>query len=139
MNKVILIGRLVRDAECRYSRSGEDLCVCRITVAVNKNVKKGDAESAEFINCVAFGKRAEAIGKYFKKGNRIALQGRIHVEKYTDKDGRVAYGTDVVIDDFEFVESIANKDEKKSEGESKQTAQKNSYYDLYTADDDIPF
>ena len=107
MNKVILLGRLVRDPEVRYTQSTEPLAVCSFTVAVDKpysrNRQEGDA-TADFINCICFGKRGESIGQYFRKGNRIAVTGRINTRDYTDQQGNKRYVTEVVTDDFEFVD-----------------------------------
>lgn len=108
MNKVVLFGRLVRDPEVSYTRAAEPLAFCRFSVAVDRPYtknKQGDEPTADFVNCVSFGKRAEAIGQYFRRGNKIALVGRIQTGSYTDKDGNKRYTTDVVVDDFEFVEA----------------------------------
>ena len=99
MNNVVLIGRLTKDPELKYSQSGK--AYCRFTVAVNRDFNK---DEADFINCVAWDKRAEAIAEYLKKGKRIALQGRLNVNSY-DKNGETVWRTDVVVDKFEFVES----------------------------------
>ncbi len=119
MNKVILLGRLARDPEVRYTQSAEPLAVCSFTVAVDKpysrNRQEGDA-TADFINCVCFGKRGESIGQYFRKGNRIAITGRINTRNYTDQQGNKRYVTEVVADDFEFVESKSER--AASEGQS---------------------
>ncbi|MDO4301985.1 MAG: single-stranded DNA-binding protein [Clostridia bacterium] len=108
MNKSILLGRLARDPEIRYTQSDEPLAVCRFTVAVDRPYSRNRQEgelTADFINCVCFGKRGESIGQYFRKGNRIAVQGRLQVNNYTDKQGNKRYSTDVIVEDFEFVET----------------------------------
>lgn len=111
MNRVILLGRMARDPEVRYTQSAEPLAVCRFTIAVerpySKNRQKGEA-TADFINCVCFGKRGENVSQYFRKGNRIAVQGRLQISNYTDKQGNKKYSTDVIVEDFEFVESKNN-------------------------------
>ena len=108
MNKVILLGRLGKDPEVRYTQSAEPLAVCRFSVAVDRpfsrNRQEGEA-TCDFINCVCFGKHGENIGQYFCKGNRIAVTGRLQVSNYTDQQGNKRYSTDVVVEDFEFVES----------------------------------
>lgn len=113
MNRVILLGRMARDPEVRYTQAAEPLAVCRFAVAVDRpfsrNRQEGEA-TADFINCVCFGKRGESIGQYFRKGNRIALQGRLQVSNYTDQQGNKRYSTDVVVEDFEFVESKAERE-----------------------------
>ena len=108
MNKVILLGRMARDPEVRYTQSAEPLAVCRFAVAVERPFSRNRQEgepTADFINCVCFGKRGENIGQYFRKGNRIAVTGRLQVSNYTDQQGNKRYSTDVVVEDFEFVES----------------------------------
>lgn len=111
MNKVMLIGRLTRDPDNRMTTGSNPMSVTRITVAVNRNQKKEDgSQQADFIGCIAFGKNAENIGKYFTKGNRIAIEGRIQTGSYTNRDGNKVYTTDVVVDHFEFVESKAERE-----------------------------
>lgn len=120
MNKVVLIGRLARDPEVRYTQAAEPLAVCRFAVAVDRPYSRNRQEgepTADFINCVCFGKRGESIGQYFRKGNRIALTGRIQTGSYTDQQGNKRYTTDVVLDDFEFVES---KSEREASANSSQ-------------------
>ena len=102
MNKCILIGRLSRDPDAR--QSGE-LNITRFTVAVDRRQKAGAEKTADFISCVAFGKTAEFIAKYFKQGVKIAVDGRIQTGSYTDKDGNKKYTTDVVADNVEFADS----------------------------------
>ena len=113
MNKVILIGRLVRDPEVRYTQGSEPMAVCRFTVAIDRpysgNRNEGD-KTADFLNCVCFRKRGETIGQYFRKGSRIALTGRIQTGEYTDQQGNRRYTTDIVVDDFEFVESKSEEE-----------------------------
>lgn len=113
MNRVILLGRLARDPEVRYTQAAEPLAVCRFSVAVDRpfsrNRQEGEA-TADFINCVCFGKRGENIGQFFRKGNRIAVQGRLQVSTYTDQQGNKRYSTDVVVEDFEFVESRSERE-----------------------------
>lgn len=98
MNKVVLIGRLTKDVETRYGETA----VARISVAVDRRTKD---KQTDFINCVAFGKTAEFLDKYFHKGMRIALSGRIQTGNYTAKDGHKVYTTDVVVEECEFCES----------------------------------
>ena len=102
MNKVILIGRLTRDAETRYS--GET-AVSRYSLAVDRKYKREGEQTADFINCVAFGKNGEFAEKYLKKGMKIAVTGRIQTGSYTDKDGKKVYTTDVIVEEHEFCES----------------------------------
>ena len=118
MNRVILLGRLARDPEVRYTQAAEPLAVCRFAVAVDRPYSRNRQDNeptADFINCVCFGKRGENINQYFRKGNRIAVQGRLQVSTYTDQQGNKRYSTDVVVEDFEFVES-RNERANSSEG-----------------------
>ena len=103
MNNVCLVGRLTRDPETRYAQS--DLAVTRFSVAVDRRFKKEGEQTADFINCVSFGKTAEFVEKYFSKGQRIGLTGRIQTGSYTNKEGQKVYTTDVIAENVEFVES----------------------------------
>lgn len=110
MNKVILMGRLTRDVEARYSQqnnSQESTCVARYTLAVDR---RGRDAGADFIGCVAFGKAGEFAEKYFKKGTKVVITGRIQTGSYTNRDGQKVYTTDVVIEEQEFAESKASQD-----------------------------
>ena len=102
MNKVILIGRLTKDVETRYA--GE-MAVSRYSLAVDRKFKREGEPTADFINCVAFGKNGEFAEKYLKKGMKIAVTGRIQTGSYTDKDGKKVYTTDVIAEEHEFCES----------------------------------
>lgn len=109
MNRVILMGRLTRDPEIRYSNSGDQMAVARYTIAVDRpGGKNQDEPSADFIGCVCFGKSAEFVEKYLKKGTKIAVEGRIRTGRYQNKDGQTVYTTDVVVDRHEFCESKGN-------------------------------
>lgn len=107
MNKVILIGRCTRDPEVRYSQGENATAVARYTLAVDRQFKMDGEQSADFINCIAFGKRGEFAEKYLRKGTKIAVVGRIQTGSYTNKDGQKVYTTDVIVDEHEFVESKA--------------------------------
>lgn len=104
MNKVILTGRLTRDPELNYTTGEKATAVCSFTVAVDRRYKSND-QTADFIRCKAFGKLGETIGKYFSKGRKIDLCGRIETGSYTNRDGQKVYTTDVIVEDFEFGES----------------------------------
>lgn len=106
MNKVILMGRLTRDPEVRYSQGENTLAIARYTLAVDRRFNRnGDENSADFIGCVAFGKSAEFAERYLHKGTKIVVTGRIQTGSYTNKDGVKVYTTDVVVEDQEFAES----------------------------------
>ena len=109
MNKVILIGRCTRDPEVRYSQGENATAVARYTLAVDRQFKRDGDQSADFITCIAFGKRGEFAEKYLRKGTKIAVVGRIQTGSYTNKDGNKVYTTDVVVDEHEFVESKASQ------------------------------
>ena len=104
MNKVILIGRLTRDPEVRYSQGSEPSAVARYSLAVDRKFKREGEQEADFINCVAFGKNGEFAEKYLHKGVKIAITGRIQTGSYTNKDGVKVYTTDVVVEEHEFAE-----------------------------------
>ena len=108
MNKVILMGRLTRDPEVRYSQGENPLAIARYTLAVDRRQSRsngGDEQSADFIDCVAFGRSGEFAEKYLHKGTKIAVTGRIQTGSYTNKEGVKVYTTEVVVEDHEFAES----------------------------------
>ena len=109
MNKTILIGRMTKDPELRYSQAAEPVAICRFNMAVDR---RGKDQPADFPSCIAFGKNAENINKFFKKGNKIAIEGRIQTGNYTDKNGNKVYTTDVIVESWEFVESTGEKKEE---------------------------
>lgn len=116
MNKVILIGNLTRDPEIRYSQGKEPICVARYTLAVNRRTgNNGGQQSADFIQCVAFGKKGEFAEKYLRQGIKIAISGRIQTGSYTDRDGRKIYTTEVVIEEQEFAESKGSSEQRQQE------------------------
>ena len=105
MNKVILMGRLTRDPEVRYGGANNS-AVARFSLAVDRRFKRdGDEQTADFINCVAFGKTAEFLEKYARKGTKLVVEGRIQTGSYTNKEGQRVYTTDVVCENVEFAES----------------------------------
>lgn len=106
MNKVILMGRLTRDPEVRYSAGENALAIARYTLAVDRRFRREEA-TADFINCVSFGKTAEFAEKYFHKGIRITVCGRIQTGSYTNREGQKVYTTEVVVEEQEFAESKA--------------------------------
>ena len=106
MNKVILMGRLTRDPEVRYSQGDSAMAIARYTLAVDRRFNRnGDEGSADFIGCVAFGRSGEFAEKYFRKGTKVLVTGRIQTGSYTNRDGVKVYTTDVVVEDQEFAES----------------------------------
>lgn len=107
MNKVVLMGRLTRDPEIRYSRGENQMAIARYTMAVDRRFQRDGEATADFISCVAFGKGAEFAEKYFRQGMKILITGRIQTGSYTNRDGNKVYTTDVVVEEQEFTESKA--------------------------------
>lgn len=124
MNNVVLIGRLTRDPEIRYTANTQ-MAVATLTIAVDRPAKAGEERKADFPRITVFGRQAENCEKYISKGNRIAIQGRIQTGQYKDKDGKTVYTTDVIADRVEFLEW----------GEKKEDAPSG----FSQLDEDIPF
>ena len=128
MNKVILMGRLTRDPDVRYSNSqnGDQLAIARYTLAVDRRFARrnggDDQQTADFISCVAFGRQGEFAEKYLKQGTKIAVTGRIQTGSYTNKEGQKVYTTEVVVEEQEFAESKANSDSSQGGGYTPQSA-----------------
>ena len=110
MNKAILVGRLTRDPEERYSQGQNATAVARYTVAVDRRFKRNNEPTADFIPCVVFGRSAEFAEKYFRQGIKILVTGRIQTGSYTNRDSNKVYTTDVVVEEQEFAESKAVSD-----------------------------
>ena len=105
MNKVILMGRLTRDPEVRYSQGESSMAIARFSIAVDRRFKRDGEPDADFINCTCFGKQAEFVEKYIKKGTKIVTTGRLQNDNYTNKDGQQVYSFRVMVDEIEFAES----------------------------------
>ncbi len=147
MNKVILMGRLTREPEVRYSDGAEPLAVARYTLAVNRRFKK---DEADFVPCVAFGKAGEFAEKYFKKGQLVSIIGRLQVRSW-DKDGERRWSTDVIVEEQYFAESKAAAEQNRpAAAQSKPAAQtgkqmglaeQEGFYPIEETieDDDLPF
>lgn len=132
MNKVLLMGRLVRDPEVRYTQGQDQKAIAKFTIAVDRKYKKDGEQSADFISCVAFGKAGEFAEKYLKKGTKIACEGRWQTGSYTNKEGAKVYTNDCVIEQMEFAES------KRSD--SGQATQSDDFMNVPDdIDDEIPF
>lgn len=132
MNKVILLGRLVREPETRYGGTNDSMAVCRYTLAVDRKFKKDNEPTADFINCVAFGKTAEFAEKYFTRGLRAAVSGRIQTGSYTNRDGQKVYTTDVVVEEHEIAQS-------RSEASNQQESNRQPEISPYGKDKDNGF
>ena len=105
MNKVILMGRLARDPEVRYSQGASATAVARFSIAVDRRFKREGEPDADFFNCTCFGKQAEFVERYLRKGTKILTAGRIQNDNYTNKDGQMVYSVRVMVDEIEFAES----------------------------------
>ena len=105
MNKVILMGRLTRDPEVRYSQGATPTAVARFSVAVDRRFKRDGEPDADFFNCTCFGKQGEFVEKYLRKGTKVVLSGRIQNDNYTNKDGQQVYSVRIMVDEIEFAES----------------------------------
>ncbi len=154
MNKVILMGRLTRDPEVRYSNNAEPLAIARYSLAINKRFKRDGEPDADFINCVSFGKAGEFAEKYFKKGQMVSVVGRLQVNSWEDQNGQKRYATDVVVEEQYFAESRKSFEQNNSynsapQQESQQHSQQQSTAPTpeptgfssvsEPADDDLPF
>lgn len=134
MNKVILLGRLSRDPDVRYSMGETPVAVARFPLAVNRRVKKENEQKADFIPCVAFGKMGEFAEKYLKKGQQINVVGRIQTRSWNDTDGSKRWSTDIVVEEVFFAES------KKSASESSNSIAEGFVpMDESIEDEDLPF
>ena len=111
MNKVILMGRLTRDPEVRYSQGDASTAIARFSLAVDRRFKReGEDQTADFINCVAYGRTAEFMERYARKGTKFVVEGRIQTGSYTNKDGQKVYTTEVYVENLEFAESKSSSD-----------------------------
>ena len=138
MNKVTLIGRVVRDADIRYSQGANTTCIARYTLAVDRKFKQEGQPTADFINCIAFGKLGEFAEKYLHKGVKIAVTGRIQTGSYKNKDGNTVYTTDVVVEEQEFCES---KSSNQSQGNGRPQASSDVFMSIpdNLEDEGLPF
>ena len=139
MNKVILMGRLTRDPEVRYSGGDNATAVARYSLAVDRRFKRDNEPSADFINCVGCGKTAEFAEKYFRKGMRICVVGRIQTGSYTNRDGQKVYTTDVVVEEQEFAES-KGASENNGADRPQPTTDNNGFMNIPDGiDEELPF
>ena len=148
MNRVILMGRLTRDPEIRYTQN-TNLTVANFSIAVNRRFKReGDTETADFFNVVAWNKTGEFVGKYFKKGQQVLVSGRLQNRNWTDQQGVKHYATDVIADEVEFADSKKNSDSENfsntfgnvpdSVAGNAQSGDDNSDFTV-SSGDDLPF
>ena len=148
MNKVILMGRLTRDPELRYSQSETPSAIARYTLAVNRKFKRDGEPDADFINCVAFGKQAEFAEKFIKKGQMICICGRIQVRSYDDQAGQKRWITEIVVEEQSFAESknsfearIKNNNSDDEDDETDSSSTQNSDNSVLDEldEEDLPF
>lgn len=104
MNQVCMIGRLTKDPEVRYSQNGNQMCISRFSIAVDRDYKREGEPDADFFNCIAFGKTGEFVEKYFRKGMKAGITGRLQTGSYTNREGRKIYTTDIVVTSMDFCE-----------------------------------
>ena len=107
MNKIILLSRLVRDPEVRYSQGEKSTAIASFSIAVNRKFKREGEPEADFFNCTAFGRQAEFVEKYLKQGTKILLSGRVQNNNYTNKEGQKVYSVQIMVEEIEFAESKA--------------------------------
>ena len=138
MNKVILMGRLTRDPDVRWTQGPEQSAVARYTLAVNRRFQKEGGATADFISCVAFGRQAEFAEKYLRQGTKIAITGRIQTGSYTNREGRKVYTTDVVVEEQEFAEG-KNAERPREQGATPQANTDGFMTIPDGVDEDIPF
>jgi len=139
MNRVIFVGRLSKDVETRYSQGANATAISRTSIAIDRKIKRENEPEADFFNLVAFGKTAEFLEKYFKKGMKIAIVGRVENDNYTDKDGKKVYGTRIVVEECEFCES---KDKSSTEAQKPQNTANGEVKEGYMNvpdDEELPF
>lgn len=142
MNKVILMGRLTRDPDVRYTQGENAKCVARYTLAVNRRFRKDGEQDADFINCVAFGRQGEFTEKYLKQGTKIVISGRIQTGSYTNREGTRVYTTDVVVEEQDFAESKSSEgpnNHKKSESDPSKEASEGFMSLPPWYEDEMPF
>lgn len=142
MNKVILMGRLTKDPDVRYTQGQEPMCIARYTLAVDRRFKREGEQETDFIPCVVFGKGGEFAEKYLKKGTKIAVTGRIQTGSYTNRDGQKVYTTDVVVEEQEFAESKGTTESTQSKPAPRK--QEKDSYDGFMdipagIDEELPF
>lgn len=126
MNKVVLVGRLTKNPEVRYTQGENATAIARYTLAVDRRFKRDGEPTADFINCVVFGKSAEFAEKYFRQGLRVAISGRITTGSYTNKDGIKVYTTEVTVEEQEFAESKAESEANKTSNQQATSANASS-------------
>ncbi|MFW6024856.1 MAG: single-stranded DNA-binding protein [Candidatus Woesearchaeota archaeon] len=141
MNKIMLLGRLTRDPELKYSQGEKATAIAKYTLAVNRIYKREGEPNADFINIVAFGKRGEFAEKYFKKGQQVAVSGRLQIRTYDDQDGKRQYFTEVIVEDQYFAERPSTNDNETEHEVSSNESEEDfaPMDDSFDDEDDLPF
>lgn len=137
MNRVILIGRLTAEPELRHTTTGTAVASYRL--AVERQFKQDGQPAADFLNCVAWGRNGEFASNYLHKGSKIAVEGRIQVRTYDDKDGKRVYVTEIVVDHHEFCESKGASSEAEAQSNQTFAVNENKNFDVIDDDDELPF
>jgi len=139
MNRVILMGRLTKDPDVRYSQGNNPMAIARYTLAVERKFKRDGEANADFINCIAFGKNGEFAEKYLHKGIKIAVVGRIQTGSYTNKDGVKVYTTDVVVEEHEFAESKNTNQQNEQSNRPQPSNSDDDFMQIPDNMEDLPF
>ena len=137
MNKIVLMGRLTKDPEVHYSQGENTITIARYTLAVDRIFKREGEQNTDFISCMVFGKGVEFTEKYFRKGMRVSISGRLQTGSYTNRNGQKVYTTDVIVEEQEFAE---NRKESSQENGAGQEAGGDGFLDISDdIDDELPF
>ena len=117
MNKIILLGRLTKAPEVRYTQGQNAMAIGKFSLAVNRKYKRENEPEADFFNCTSFGKQAEFVDKYLKKGSKVLISGRVQNDNYTNKEGQKVYSIQILVEEIEFAESKGSSDAGKQQSE----------------------
>lgn len=117
MNKIILLGRLTKAPEVRYTQGQNAMAIGKFSLAVNRKYKRENEPEADFFNCTSFGKQAEFVEKYLKKGSKVLISGRVQNDNYTNKEGQKVYSIQILVEEIEFAESKGSSDAAKQQSE----------------------
>lgn len=140
MNKVILMGRLTRDPEIRYSQGENSTAIAKFSLAVERKFKRNGEAEADFFNCTAFGKTAEVVEKYLKKGTKMAVIGRLQNDNYTNKEGQKVYSVQIIVEEMEFAESKKTAAEGNTSGGFQQDSSGDGFMNIPEGlEEELPF
>lgn len=139
MNKIILMGRLTKDPEVRYSQGNNPMTIARYTLAVDRKFKRDGEPNADFINCIAFGKNGEFAEKYLHKGIKILVEGRWQSDSYTNRDGQKVYTNDCVVESCEFAESKNASQQNEQDNRPQPNNSDDGFMQIPDNTEDLPF